>query len=154
MSSRVLILTASIGAGRDKPAEFLATALRERGAIADVVDGLPIAGPVARAIIGGASSPESTAGNVALDAGYLLGTRFAPSRRVGSRLIERIAGRRFGAYLREHPADAVVSTYPIWDRAAGAHARRRHALDPRRQRDHRPRGAALLGPSGGRPAPR
>ena len=119
MPTRVLIFTASIGSGHDLPAEVLADALRERDAIADVVDGLPIAGPVARAIIGGASSLESTAGNLAFDAGYFLGTRFAPARRVGSGVIEQIAGRRFEAYLRDHPADVIVSTYPLWTELLG-----------------------------------
>jgi processive 1,2-diacylglycerol beta-glucosyltransferase len=119
MPTRVLIFTASIGSGHDLPAEVLADALRERGASADVVDGLPIAGPVARAIIGGASSLESTAGNLAFDAGYFLGTRFAPARRVGSSVIEQIARRRFETYLRDHPADVIVSTYPLWTELLG-----------------------------------
>jgi UDP-N-acetylglucosamine:LPS N-acetylglucosamine transferase len=113
MPVRALIVTASIGAGHDLPAEVLAGALRERGAIADVVDGLAVGGPVARAIVGGASSLETTAGNVAFDAGYLLGTRFAPMRRAGSAFIEQVMGRRFDAYLREHRADVIVSTYPL-----------------------------------------
>ena len=113
MPAHALILTASIGAGHDLPAAVLAGSLRERGATADVVDGLDVGGPVARAIIGGASSLETTAGNLAFDAGYLLGTRFAPMRRAGSAFIERVMGRRFDAYLREHPADVIVSTYPI-----------------------------------------
>jgi processive 1,2-diacylglycerol beta-glucosyltransferase len=119
MQTRIAIFTASIGAGHDLPAEVLAVALRERDATADVIDGLPIAGPVARGIIGGASSLESTAGNIAFDAGYFLGTRFAPARKVGSRVIEQIARRRFEAYLREHPADVIVSTYPLWTELLG-----------------------------------
>ena len=113
MSTHALVFTASIGAGHDLPAEVLADALRERGATADVVDGLQVAGPVARAIIGGASSLETRAGNLAFDAGYLLGTRLAPMRRAGSAFIEQVMGRRFETYLRAHPADVVVSTYPI-----------------------------------------
>jgi processive 1,2-diacylglycerol beta-glucosyltransferase len=119
MQTRIAIFTASIGAGHDLPAEVLAVALRQRGATADVIDGLPIAGPIARGIIGGASSLESTAGNLAFDAGYFLGTRFAPARKVGSRVIEQIARRRFEAYLREHPADVIVSTYPLWTELLG-----------------------------------
>jgi UDP-N-acetylglucosamine:LPS N-acetylglucosamine transferase len=113
MPAHALIITASIGAGHDLPAEVLAAALRERGASADVVDGLRVGGPVARAIIGGASSLETTAGNVAFDAGYFLGTRFAPGRRAGSAFVEQVMGRRFAAYLRAHPADVIISTYPI-----------------------------------------
>ena len=119
MTARALIFTASIGAGHDLPAEILATSLRERGASVEVVDGLPVAGPVAKAIIGGASSLDSTAGNLSFDAGYFLGTRYAPARRVGSRIIEQITLRRFTEYLAEHPADVIVSTYPIWTEAFG-----------------------------------
>jgi UDP-N-acetylglucosamine:LPS N-acetylglucosamine transferase len=113
MPARALIFTASIGAGHDLPAEVIATSLRERGAVAEVVDGLQVGGPVARAIVGGASSLETTAGNLAFEAGYLAGTAFAPMRRVGSRVIDLIMRRRFEAFLASHPADVIVSTYPI-----------------------------------------
>src|SRR5215213_1100412 len=113
MPVRALVFTASIGAGHDLPAEVLATALRERGATVEVVDGLEVGGPVARAIVGGASSLETTAGNLAFEAGYVLGTRTGPLRRAGSRVVELIMGKRFETYLREHPADVLVSTYPL-----------------------------------------
>src|SRR5436189_3030435 len=70
MPTRALIFTASIGAGHDLPAEMLATALRERGATAEVVDGLQVGGPIARAIIGGGSSLDTKAGNVAFEVSY------------------------------------------------------------------------------------
>jgi len=119
MPARVLIFTAAIGSGHDQPAEVLAGALRERDATAEVVDGLEIAGRVARAIIAGASGLESTAGNLAFDAGYFLGTRFAPARRLSSNAIEQIAGPRLEACLRDHPADVIVSTYPLWSELLG-----------------------------------
>src|SRR3954451_9989857 len=113
MSQRVLIFTASIGAGHDLPAEVLATALRSQGAHVEVDDFLAIAGPVANAIIGGASSLETRAGHIAFDVGYFVGTRYGPMRRVGSRVIERIACRRMQEFLGATPADVIVSTYPI-----------------------------------------
>ena len=113
MSARVLIFTASIGAGHDLPAEVLATALRAGGATVQIADFLEIGGPVARAIIGGASSLETRAGNIAFDVGYFAGTRFAPARRAGSRIIELIARRRVAAHIAANPADVLVSTYPI-----------------------------------------
>ncbi len=112
MSARVLILTASKSAGRDVPAEVLAAALRERGASADVVDGLGLAGPAARALVRAAPSPRSAAGGVAADAGHAL-ARFGPARRAGARAVQRLAGGRLEAHLREHPADVVVSTSPL-----------------------------------------
>ena len=113
MPTRVLIFTASVGAGHDLPAEVLATSIRERGATAEVVDGLQVGGPVARAIVGGASSLDTLPGNVAFEAGYALGTRLAPMRRAGSKFIEQVMGGRFERFLRDHPADVVVSTYPL-----------------------------------------
>jgi UDP-N-acetylglucosamine:LPS N-acetylglucosamine transferase len=109
----VLIFTASIGAGHDLPAEVLATSLRERGASAEIVDGLQVGGPVARAIIGGGSSLDTKAGNLAFEVSYALGTRLAPMRRAGSRVVDQVMGRRFATYLAEHPTDVIVSTYPL-----------------------------------------
>jgi processive 1,2-diacylglycerol beta-glucosyltransferase len=113
VSTRALIFTASIGAGHDLPAAVLATSLRERGATVEVVDGLQVGGPVARAVVGGASSLESLPGNLAFEAGYVLGTRLAPMRRAGSKVIEQIMGRRFERFLADHEADVIVSTYPL-----------------------------------------
>jgi processive 1,2-diacylglycerol beta-glucosyltransferase len=119
MSSRVLIFTASIGAGHDQPARVLADALRARDAIVEVVDGLELAGPVARAIIGGASKLESSVGHLAFNAGYVLGTRVIPIRRAGSVVLDRLSRRGFATVLRERPADVVVSTYPLWSELLG-----------------------------------
>jgi processive 1,2-diacylglycerol beta-glucosyltransferase len=113
MAPRVLIFTASIGAGHDLPAEVLAAALRDEGARVEVVDGLAVAGPLARAIIGGACNLDTRAGNLAFEAGYFVSTRYAPMRRAGSRLTELIAARRVRAFLAADPPDIVVSTYPI-----------------------------------------
>jgi processive 1,2-diacylglycerol beta-glucosyltransferase len=113
MTPRVLIFTASIGAGHDLPAEVLATALREEGARVDVVDGLEVAGPLARAIVGGASNLDTRAGNLAFEAGYFVSTRYAPMRRACSRLAELVAARRMRAFLAADAPDVVVSTYPI-----------------------------------------
>jgi len=48
-------VSASIGEGHDLPARLLTAALRDRGAQAAVIDGLDAAGPVARALAGGAT---------------------------------------------------------------------------------------------------
>lgn len=119
MPTRVLIFTASIGAGHDRPARVLAGALRERDTTVEVVDGLELTGPVARTIIGGGSKVDSTAGNLAFNAGYVLGTRIAPLRRAGAEALDRLTRRGFEAFLRDHPADVVVSTYPLWSQLLG-----------------------------------
>ena len=113
MPATVSIFTASIGAGHDVPAEILAGALRERGASADIIDALDVAGPVVRAIVRGGSSLDSPVGRFGFEAAYLLGTRPAALRHVGSSLIEQMMRSRFETYLSAHPAEVVVSTYPL-----------------------------------------
>ncbi|MDP2710223.1 MAG: hypothetical protein Q8O56_03305 [Solirubrobacteraceae bacterium] len=119
MPTTISVFTASIGAGHDVPANVLAGALRERGATVDVVDGLEVAGPLARATIDRASSLDSAVGRVAFEAAYLLGTGLAPLRRAGSKLVERAMGGRLEDHLSAHPADVVVSTYPLWSELFG-----------------------------------
>lgn len=119
MPPTVSIFTASIGAGHDVPAQALATALRDRGAEADVVDGLDLAGAPARAIVGGVPSKGSALGTLAFEARYLLGTRLAPTREAGARVVDRLVRGRFQTHLTTHPADVVVSTYPLWSELFG-----------------------------------
>jgi len=119
MPTTVTIFTASIGAGHDVPAQVLATALRERGANADVVDGLELAGPAARAIVGGVPTTSSALGTLAFEARYLLGTRLAPTREAGGAIIDKLVRGRFAAHLAASPPDVVVSTYPLWSELLG-----------------------------------
>ena len=119
MPTTVSIFTASIGAGHDVPAQVLATALRERGARADVVDGLALAGAPARALVGGVPASGSALGTLAFEARYLLGTRLAPTREAGAALVDRLVRRRFAAHLAAQPADVVVATYPLWSELLG-----------------------------------
>ncbi len=109
---RVCIVTASIGAGHDLPAERLAEALGRRGVQAQVLDGLRAAGPLAERLILGGSSFETVAGNRAYDAAYWLLQEFPPTRGLGGWMMGEF-GRRglLGAVGRSRP-DVVVSTYP------------------------------------------
>ena len=107
-------------------------ALRERGATADVVDGLELAGPVARAIVGGVSSPDSAPAALAFE--RRLPARHAPradARAPARASSTQLVRGRFAAYLRAHPADVVVSTYPLMDRAARAACARTARSRPR-----------------------
>ncbi len=119
MPTTVSIFTAAIGAGHDVPAQVLAAGLRERGATVDVVDGLALAGPAARTILGGVPSTGSALGTLAFEARYLLGTRLAPSRDVAAAVVDKLVRGRFAAHLAAHPADIVVSTYPLWSELLG-----------------------------------
>ncbi|HEX8157326.1 MAG TPA: glycosyltransferase [Solirubrobacteraceae bacterium] len=119
MALRILIFTASIGAGHDLPAEVLAAALSERGARTQIVDGLKVGGPIARSVVASGSSLETTSGNLGFELAYFLGTRFGPLRRAGSGLIDAIMRRRTSAFLAANPADVIVSTYPITTQLLG-----------------------------------
>lgn len=118
MPTTVCILTASIGAGHDVPAQVLAAALRERGAGADVLDGLALAGPAARALVGGVPSSGAGLGSLLFEARYLLGTRL-PTREAAVSVLDRLVRGRLQAQLAAHPADVVVSTYPLWSALLG-----------------------------------
>ena len=119
MSTRVLILTASTAAAQDQAAAALAGALREHDATVEVVDGLTLAGPPARAIIGGARRLDAAAGDLAGSAGYALTTRTAALRRACSGALDALTRRGIATFLREHPADVVVSTHPLWSQLLG-----------------------------------
>ena len=118
MPTTVTIFTASIGAGHDVPAQVLAAGLRERGAGADVVDGLALAGPAARTILGGVPAAGSALATLLFEARYLLGTRL-PTREAGAAVVDKLVRGRFAEYLAAHPADVVVSTYPLWSELLG-----------------------------------
>ena len=66
---RILILSASIGAGHDLPAEVMAAELRERvpGVSVDVLDTVSEAGPVLAAFVDSGSLFHSHWGNVLFD---------------------------------------------------------------------------------------
>ncbi|MGZ4268227.1 MAG: MGDG synthase family glycosyltransferase [Solirubrobacteraceae bacterium] len=110
--TRVLIVSASIGEGHDLPARVLAAALYQRGAHAEVIDGLVAAGRLAQALASGSTRLESHVGNVAFDIGHRFVSEWRPTRRFSARTIHAV-GRRglLRAVLAERP-DVVVSTYP------------------------------------------
>jgi UDP-N-acetylglucosamine:LPS N-acetylglucosamine transferase len=111
---RILILSASIGAGHDLPAEVLAAELRERapGAAVEIADSLQASGPLLEAIAISGSSFETRLGNVAFDVEHRLVMQWPPGRRFTSAVVTRIAAGRIGALVDRARPDVVVSTYP------------------------------------------
>jgi processive 1,2-diacylglycerol beta-glucosyltransferase len=111
---RVLVLSASIGAGHDLPAEVLAAELRERapGAHVAIADSLEAAGPLVRTLVLSGASFESRWGNLVFDVEYWLITHAAPVRRGASWLAEALARRGLERLIARERPDVIVSTYP------------------------------------------
>ena len=110
--SRVLILSAAIGAGHDLPAERLAADLRARGVEVDIEDSLAAMGRVVERIIMGASVYETPWQNRMWDLGHRLSTGFAPTRRLSGRLLQTVGGPGLRRLIAARRPDVVVSTYP------------------------------------------
>ena len=110
---RCVILTASIGAGHDLPAEILRAELIERcpGAEVAVLDCLELAGGLVERAINGASY-ESDFANRLFDVEHRLLHDVEVTRRAAGRLGELLAGPPVLRALAERGAAVVVSTYP------------------------------------------
>jgi processive 1,2-diacylglycerol beta-glucosyltransferase len=109
---RATVLTASIGAGHDLPAELLAGELRDaHGWTVEVVDALALApGFVERAIAG--TTFETPLRNRLFDLEHRLLHDVALTHRVAGLLGELLAGRPVRRHLARSRPDVVVSTYP------------------------------------------
>ncbi|MEO8690984.1 MAG: glycosyltransferase [Solirubrobacteraceae bacterium] len=108
-----MILTASIGAGHDLPAEILRAELIERSpeAAVEVVDCLELAGGLVERAITGASF-ETDFANRLFDVEHRLLHDVEVTRRAAARLGEVLAGPPVLRALAERQTDVVVSTYP------------------------------------------
>lgn len=113
---RVLVLTASVGAGHDTPARALEAGLRARrpDARVEIIDALDLMGP----LVQGAAEDtlRRTVGSDRLhwvfDLQHLLFAR-SPLRAAGQAALQRTAGPRLlDAVTRRRP-DVIVSTYPV-----------------------------------------
>lgn len=111
---RCVILTASIGAGHDLPAEILRRELTERDPAAEVevLDSLAIAGGLVERAVAGAASFESNLGNRLFDLEHRLIHDVPVTRRAAGRLGEALAAGPLLRALAERRPDVIVSTYP------------------------------------------
>lgn len=111
---RILILSASIGAGHDLPAEVLAAELRATvpGIAVEVEDALAQVGPLLRAAVGSGSEFESRLGNVTFDLEHRLVMQRDRPRRLLSRGTALLATRPIATFLERRRPDVVVSTWP------------------------------------------
>jgi UDP-N-acetylglucosamine:LPS N-acetylglucosamine transferase len=117
--TRVLILTAKIGAGHDLPAELLAAALRERGAEATIADALTTGGTGIQAMAQGGLETVLHRAPRLFDAEYWLIARRARTRRLFQWLVTAVGGPGLLRRVAEERPDVVVSTYPGSTEALG-----------------------------------
>lgn len=111
---RCVILTASIGAGHDLPAEVLRRELIERDPAAEVevLDCLALVGGLVERAVTGSASFDSDLRNRLFDLEHRLLHDVAFTRRAAGRLGEALAARPLLRALAELRPDVVVSTYP------------------------------------------
>ncbi len=112
---RVLVLTASVGAGHDIPALALERGILARRPDADVeiVDALDVMGPLVHRAAEDTMRRTFGGGRLhwVFDAEYLVFAR-SPLRRLGQAALQRSAGPRLLAEVLRRDPDVVVSTYP------------------------------------------
>jgi processive 1,2-diacylglycerol beta-glucosyltransferase len=129
VQTRVLVITADIGAGHDLPAELLAERLQLEGlAQAEVVDGLDHMGRIVRAALRNGTETIVTRLSWLFDFQYWLITSFAPARWLTTRLGIALGARGLLRVIARTRADVVVSTYPGVTEVLG-HLRRAGRLD-------------------------
>ena len=111
---RVLILSASIGAGHDLPAEVMAAELREiaPGVGVKVLDTVKEAGPILEAFVQGGSAFETSFGNTMFELQHRLLMQWGPGRRRMTSIVMRLARRRILELAERERPDVIVSTWP------------------------------------------
>ena len=144
---RILILTASVGAGHDQPARTLADQLRAEHVEVDVVteDALSVMGRAVGAVSEDAATIVFYRFQWVWDVGFWLFTSPRVTRSGAQRLLTRLGAPGLLRLIAETRPDVIVSTYPERDRGARQAAARGPHRRPGVRGDHRPRGAALLG---------
>jgi processive 1,2-diacylglycerol beta-glucosyltransferase len=114
MPPRVLILTASVGEGHDRPARWLASQLRDERPDVEIAieDCLPAMGRFIRML-------SETAPRVVFyrlrwlwDLGFWFFTRPAASRELSQRMITRLGSPGLLRLIERHDPDVIVSVYP------------------------------------------
>jgi processive 1,2-diacylglycerol beta-glucosyltransferase len=110
--TRVLILTADIGAGHDLPAALLADGLREQGAEVTIQDGVKAMGRVASATVRSGAEFVLRRLPWLFEIQYWLAQTFPPTRALTQALGVRFGRRGLLELVRCEFPDAIVSTYP------------------------------------------
>jgi len=110
---RVLVLSADVGEGHLAAARAVARGLRARGTVTVMErDGLEVFGRVLRHLIRDGYRWQLRWAPWTYGAMYWLGTRVAPARAVGARVLSAAGQRRLRRVVRRAAPDVVVSTHP------------------------------------------
>ena len=127
---RILILSASIGAGHDLPAEVMADELRglAPGAAVKILDTPAEAGPILEGLVDSGSLFHSRIGNLIFEAQHRVMMQWAPGRRQVARAITRLARGPVLAILERERPDVIVATWPGAGEALGT-MRREGVID-------------------------
>ena len=114
MPPRILILTASVGAGHDLPAKTLADQLRAEQPGLEIVteDSLPAMGRVVSVVSEDAPRVVFFRFHWIWDLGFWLFARFAPTRRLTQALLTRFAAPGLLRLIAGTDPDVIVSVYP------------------------------------------
>ena len=113
-AKRVLILTASVGAGHDVPAATLAAQIEAERPGTDVLteDALEAVGGVVKVMSADAAAIVFFRFQVLWDIGFWLFAECGPTRRATQVLLTRRSARRLLALIARRQPDVIVSTYP------------------------------------------
>jgi UDP-N-acetylglucosamine:LPS N-acetylglucosamine transferase len=113
-SPRVLILTASVGAGHDLPAQTLADQLRSEdpGAVIVTKDALAAVGGIVKALSADAAEIFFFRFHVVWDVGFWLFAGFRPTRTATQALLTRQSAPSLLRLIATVRPDVIVSTYP------------------------------------------
>lgn len=129
MRPRVLIMTASVGAGHELPAQALAVQFAREVPDSDVVieDGLDHLGPLVSWVSHGAPRVVFFRSEWIWDAGFWLFARFPPTRWLSKTTLYRAEHARLRTLVDRTRPDVVISTWPITTEVL-AHMRRRREI--------------------------
>jgi processive 1,2-diacylglycerol beta-glucosyltransferase len=111
---RVLILTASVGAGHDLPAHTLATQLRSERPDAEIVteDALAAIGGLVKVLSADAAEVFFFRFQVAWDIGFWLFAGYGPTRRATQALLTQQSTPALMRLIEQARPDVIVCTYP------------------------------------------
>jgi processive 1,2-diacylglycerol beta-glucosyltransferase len=126
MAPRILIITASVGAGHELPAQSLAAQFAREvpESVVMIEDGLDYLGPVVSTVSHRAPKVVFFRSEWIWDAGFWLFATFPPTRWLSQHGLYRIERPRLRTLIERANPDVVISTWPITTEVLGRMRRR------------------------------